>query len=112
MGKRKNLTEKQIKALELLTCGKGLTYTAIAQEVGVDRDTIWRWLNQNDLFKEAYKIFIDNNEDIFESGTKIINTLKDDPKYTNLINLIRLYRYTSKGVFFNEDPTWMPAQMK
>lgn len=40
------LTEKQMKALELLTCGKGLTYTAIAEEVGVDRKTIWRWLNE------------------------------------------------------------------
>ena len=49
---------------------------------------------------------------MFESGTEIINTLKNDPKYTNLINLITLYRYTSNGVFFNEDPTWMPAQMK
>lgn len=40
------LTEKQMKALELLTCGRGLTYTAIAEEVGVDRKTIWRWLNE------------------------------------------------------------------
>lgn len=67
---------------------------------------------ENYLFEEAYKIFIKNNEDIFKSGTEIINTLKNDPKYTNLINLITLYRYTSNGVFFNGDPTWMPAQMK
>lgn len=39
------LTEKQIKALELLTCGQGFTYTAIAAEVGVDRKTIYRWLH-------------------------------------------------------------------
>lgn len=41
----KKLSDKQIKALELLTCGKGLTYTAIAQEVGVSRTTLWEWLN-------------------------------------------------------------------
>lgn len=40
------LTEKQLKALELLTCGKGLTYTAIAEEVGVHRKTLWEWLNK------------------------------------------------------------------
>lgn len=41
----KQLTEKQIKALGLLTCGEGLTYTAIAQEVGISRTTLWEWLN-------------------------------------------------------------------
>lgn len=40
------LTDKQIKALELLTCGEGLTYTAIAEEVGIDRKTLWSWLNK------------------------------------------------------------------
>lgn len=51
------LTDKQIKALELLTSGKGLTYTAIAKEVGVDRKTIWSWLNapQFSSFQEELK---------------------------------------------------------
>lgn len=51
------LTEKQWKALELLTCGKGLTYTAIAEEVGVRRETLWRWLNEQQYatFQEEYK---------------------------------------------------------
>ena len=40
------LTDKQIKALELLTSGQGLTYTAVAAEVGVRRETLWRWLNE------------------------------------------------------------------
>ena len=31
--------------MELLTCGKGLTYTAIAGEVGVSRKTLYEWLN-------------------------------------------------------------------
>lgn len=41
----KELTDKQIKALELLTSGRGLTYTAIAAEVGVNRKTIYEWLH-------------------------------------------------------------------
>jgi hypothetical protein len=41
----KELTDKQIKALELLTSGKGLTYTAVAAEVGVNRKTLYEWLN-------------------------------------------------------------------
>lgn len=51
------LTDKQIKALELLTCGEGLTYTAIAEEVGVRRETLWRWLNEQQYatFQEEYK---------------------------------------------------------
>ena len=53
MAKGKRLNEKQRKALELLTCGEGLTYTAIAEEVGVDRKTLWSWLNapQNSTFQ-------------------------------------------------------------
>jgi hypothetical protein len=54
MAKKKRLTDKQLKALELLTCGKGLSYTAIAEEVGVRRETLWSWLNepQNLTFQE------------------------------------------------------------
>ena len=57
-----NLTDKQLKALELLTCGKGLTYTAIAEEVGVDRRTIYRWLNESQFvsFQEEFERI--NNE--------------------------------------------------
>ena len=53
----KRLNAKQMKALELLTCGKGLTYTEIAAEVGVRRETIWSWLNepQNLTFQEEFK---------------------------------------------------------
>lgn len=88
MGKRKNLTEKQMKALGLLTCGKGLTYTAIAQEVGVDRDTIWRWLNQNDLFKEAYKKINDERwkclvDSARESAKRLVD--KDNEKMVEFI---------------------------
>lgn len=43
----KRLNDKQLKALELLTCGKGLTYKEIAAEVGVDVKQIWRWRNES-----------------------------------------------------------------
>lgn len=54
---KKQLTDKQIKALELLTSGRGLTYTAIAEEVGVNRKTLWEWLNtpQYVSFQEEHK---------------------------------------------------------
>lgn len=44
--KEKGLTTKQKKALELLTCGEGKSYTAIAEEAGVNRKTLWRWMNE------------------------------------------------------------------
>lgn len=45
--KKKKLTAKQIKALELLTCGEGRSYTSIAEEVGINRRTLWTWLNDS-----------------------------------------------------------------
>lgn len=44
--KKKGLTDKQKKALELLTCGKGLTYKQIAEEVGINPKNLWRWRNE------------------------------------------------------------------
>lgn len=37
------LTDKQMKALQLLTSGSGMTYQQIADEAGTDRKTLWRW---------------------------------------------------------------------
>jgi hypothetical protein len=42
----KKLNEKQQKALELLTSGKGLTYQEIADQVGVNKRTLWDWRNE------------------------------------------------------------------
>lgn len=43
MARNKTLSDKQLKALEMLSSGKGYTYKAIAKEVGVDVHTIWDW---------------------------------------------------------------------
>lgn len=61
LAKERKLTDKQRKALELLTCGEGMTYTAIAAEVGVDRKTLWSWLNapQNSPFQEELQCLND-----------------------------------------------------
>lgn len=45
----KELTEKQLLALELLTCGKGLMYKEIAEQVGVDVRTLWEWRKSSDF---------------------------------------------------------------
>lgn len=42
----KALNSKQKRALELLTCGEGRSYTSIAEEVGVRRETLWRWMHE------------------------------------------------------------------
>ena len=49
MAKEKKLTSKQRLALELLTCGKGLTLKQIAEEVGVSEKTLWSWRNTSDF---------------------------------------------------------------
>lgn len=55
--KQKRLTEKQQMALELLTSGKGMTYKAIAETVGVNPKTLWDWRNEPEFthFQEALK---------------------------------------------------------
>lgn len=42
----KTLNTKQKKALELLTCGLGLSYKEIAEQLGIDTKTLWRWRNE------------------------------------------------------------------
>lgn len=43
------LNKKQKIALELLTCGEGMSYKQIAEEVGVSPKTLWNWRNGNDF---------------------------------------------------------------
>lgn len=55
--KQKALTAKQKMALELLTCGKGLKYKEIAEQVGVNPKTLWDWRNAPEFthFQEELK---------------------------------------------------------
>lgn len=58
----KRLNEKQQKALELLTCGKGMKYKDIAAEVDINNKTLWRWLHEPEFahFQQALEQL--NNE--------------------------------------------------
>lgn len=57
MARQKRLTEKQLMALELLTCGKGMKLKDIAETVGVNQKTLWDWRNEPGFthFQEALK---------------------------------------------------------
>lgn len=58
MGKRKGITPKQRKAIELLTSGDGLSYKEIAEQVGCNPKTLWEWRNSPDyvMFQEEVRI--------------------------------------------------------
>lgn len=60
--KRKTLNAKQKMALELLTCGKGLSYKEIAEQVNVNPHTLWDWRNEPEftLFQQELERL--NNE--------------------------------------------------
>lgn len=51
------LNIKQRRALELLTCGEGLGYQQVADIVGVNQATLWRWRNDEKYkeFQEEFK---------------------------------------------------------
>lgn len=53
----KQLTDKQMLALELLTCGKGLSFKEICEQVQIDAKTLWNWrhLPEFSHFQEAQK---------------------------------------------------------
>lgn len=55
--KQKTLTAKQKLALELLTCGEGLSYKEIAERVGINPKTLWDWRNEPGFthFQQALK---------------------------------------------------------
>ena len=55
--RQKKLSEKQRMALHLLTCGKGLTFKEIAEQVEINEKTLWRWRSEPEfaLFQEELK---------------------------------------------------------
>lgn len=62
MARRKNLTDKQQMALELLTCGKGLSYREIAEKVGIDERTLRRWRTESAFVHFQERLEELNNE--------------------------------------------------
>ena len=54
MATEKQLTDKQLMAIELLTCGKGMKYKDISEAVGVNPKTLWEWRNNPEyvIFQE------------------------------------------------------------
>ena len=57
MSKNKQLTEKQMMALELMTSGLGMKYKDIAEAVGVNIRTLYEWRTSPDFlnFQEELK---------------------------------------------------------
>lgn len=57
MARVKSITTKQRQALELLTCGKGISYKEIAETVGCNPKTLWEWRNSPDyvMFQDELK---------------------------------------------------------
>lgn len=58
----KRLTDKQQKALELLTCGLGMRYKDIAEQVGIDVKQLYRWRTSPDFSHFQEELEKINNE--------------------------------------------------
>lgn len=75
------LSPKQQKALELLTCGQGLTYGEIARQVGCDVSTLREWRNGEGFqeFKSELKRLNDIRWQAAEDAARqgAINLCKD-----------------------------------
>lgn len=67
------LNNKQIKAIELLTYQPYMTLNMVCQEVGVSRDTLHRWRNDNEEFKAELKKSIRQRWEAAESMA--VNTM-------------------------------------
>ena len=67
------LINKQIKAIELLSYQPYMTLNMVCQEVGVSRDTLHRWRNDNEEFKAELKKSIRQRWEAAESMA--VNTM-------------------------------------
>jgi uncharacterized protein YjcR len=88
--KEKRLTEKQQMAIDLMTSGLGMKFKDIAEAVGVDQRTLYRWRSESDFshFQDALK---ERNETRWmalvdaarESAYRLVST--DNQKMTEFI---------------------------
>lgn len=62
MAREKTLSAKQRKAIEMLTSGEGYKLGDIAEEVGVNFKTLWRWRNEPEFAHFQAEIEQINNE--------------------------------------------------
>ena len=65
-----NLSMKQERAISLMILGKN--DTEIGEEVGVSRESVWRWRNENTDFMEAARM---RRETLISKHTEELQTL-------------------------------------
>jgi hypothetical protein len=101
MAKDKKLTPKQKYALELLTCGRGLKYKDIANEVGIDHKTLWSWRNAPEFahFQDELKRINDERwlatvDAAREAAFRLVE--QDNPKMVEFILKNEGYNPTQK----------------
>lgn len=70
------LNEKQEAALILLTSGQGLTYTQIAEQIEINRKTLYRWLHEPQF--ASFQARLKELED--ERWISIVDVAKDSAK--------------------------------
>lgn len=97
----KELNDKQMLALELLTSGKGLSYKAICEQVGIDARTLYRWRHESEFVH--FQTELKRLED--ERWLAIVDAAKasamrlvegDNPKMTEFILKNAGYNPTTK----------------
>ena len=62
VGKTKGLTQKQKKAIELLTSGEAYTLKEVAEQVRVNPKTLWDWRNEPQFAEFQEELNRVNNE--------------------------------------------------
>jgi transposase-like protein len=98
-----DLSETQQKAIELLLAGK--SYTQIAEQLGIDRSTLWRWRNGDGGFRRALETaretaFRDADSRLRELVPRALQVLEDrlaDSDYQAAIRVLNLARIDGKN---------------
>lgn len=99
--KEKKLTEKQRMAVELMTSGLGLKYKDIAEAVGVNEKTLWRWRSEPEFahFQGELKRINDQRWDMLADAARasaLRLLLADNQKMTEFVLKNEGYNPTQK----------------